>query len=127
MSWIYRQLMRPVLFTQPAERIHNRTIHALAWAGRRDWACDALESFLGAPQLPISVFSLAFPNPVGLSAGMDKNEEALPVWASLGFGSTELGAVIWHAQPGNPVPRVFRAIPEQAIVNCMGFNNAGAE
>ena len=82
---------------------------------------------MGAPQLPISVFDLTFPNPVGLAAGMDKNAEALPVWASLGFGFTELGAVTWHAQPGNPVPRVFRAIPEQAIVNRMGFNNAGAE
>ena len=127
MSWIYRQLIRPVLFTQPAEHIHNRTMRALAWAGRRDWACDVLESFLGAPQLPISLFGLTFPNPVGLAAGMDKNAEALPVWASLGFGFTELGAVTWYAQPGNPVPRVFRAIPEQAIVNRMGFNNAGAE
>lgn len=124
---MYRQLIRPVLFTQPAERIHNRTMRMLAWAARRDWASDALESFFGAPPLPISVFNLAFPNPVGLAAGMDKNAEALPIWASLGFGFTELGAVTWHAQPGNPVPRVFRVIPEQAIVNRMGFNNAGAE
>src|SRR5205807_1233719 len=89
---------------------HHDSFEALA--GRRDWACDALESFLGAPQLPVSVFNLAFRNPVGLAAGMDKNAEALPVWASLGFGFTELGAVTWQAQPGNPVPRVFRAIPE---------------
>jgi dihydroorotate dehydrogenase len=126
-SWFYRNLIRPALFTQDAEQIHNRTMRALAWAGQREWACDALHSFLGAPQLPIQVFGLTFPNPVGLAAGMDKNAQALPAWASLGFGFTELGAVTWHPQPGNPVPRVFRAIPEEAIVNRMGFNNAGAE
>ena len=53
--------------------------------------------------------------------------EALPAWHALGFGFTELGAVTWHAQPGNPKPRVFRAIPDQALVNRMGFNNPGAE
>src|SRR5947207_12405051 len=58
---------------------------------------------------------------------MDKNAEALPPWSALDFEFTELGAVTWHAQPGNPVPRVFRVIPEEAIVNRMGFNNAGAE
>jgi dihydroorotate dehydrogenase len=58
---------------------------------------------------------------------MDKNAEALPAWAAMGFGFTELGAATWHAQPGNPQPRVFRAIPEEAIVNRMGFNNHGAE
>lgn len=127
MSWLYRNLIRPVLFTQDAEQIHNRTIRSLAWAGRREWVCDALQSFLGAPQLPIQLFGLAFPNPVGLAAGMDKNAEALPAWAAFGFGFTELGAVTWHPQPGNPSPRVFRAIPEAAIVNRMGFNNAGAQ
>jgi dihydroorotate dehydrogenase len=64
---------------------------------------------------------------VGLAAGMDKNAEALPSWAAMGFGFTELGAATWHGQSGNPQPRVFRAIPEEAIVNRMGFNNLGAE
>ena len=70
---------------------------------------------------------LRFPNPIGLAAGMDKQAEALPAWAAMGFGFTELGAVTWHPQPGNPSPRVFRIIPEQAIINRMGFNNPGAE
>ncbi len=127
MSWLYRQAIRPVLFTQPAEEIHNRTMHALAWASRNEMALDAMHSFLGAPDLPVDLFGLRFPNPVGLAAGMDKNAEALPAWASMGFGFTELGAATWHAQPGNPSPRVFRAISEEAIVNRMGFNNLGAE
>ena len=127
MSWFYHHLIRPALFTQDAERIHNRMMRALGWAGRHEFACSALESFCGAPKLPMSAMGLSFPNPVGLAAGMDKHAEALPTWAALGFGFTELGAVTWHAQPGNPAPRVFRAIPEAAIVNRMGFNNPGAE
>jgi dihydroorotate dehydrogenase len=57
---------------------------------------------------------------------MDKDARALLAWHALGFGFTELGAVTWHPQPGNERPRIFRAIPEEAIVNRMGFNNAGA-
>jgi dihydroorotate dehydrogenase len=127
MSWLYRSLIRPALFTQDAESIHNRTLAALEWAGRHELMCDALHSFLGAPALPAEVFGLQFPNPVGLAAGMDKHAVALPAWRALGFGFSELGGVTWHAQPGNPAPRVFRAIPEAAIVNRMGFNNPGAE
>lgn len=127
MSWLYRHLIRPALFLQEAEKIHKQTMRGLAWAGRRERVCDALESFLGARPLPLEVFGLKFPNPVGLAAGMDKNAEALPAWAALGFGFTELGAVTWHPQPGNPPPRVFRAIPDRAIINRMGFNNPGAE
>ena len=127
MRWLYHNLIRPVLFTQDAEQIHNRTMRALGWVGRHELLCDAVESFLSAPRLPVETLGLSFPNPVGLAAGMDKNAEALPAWAALGFGFTELGAVTWHAQPGNPLPRVFRAIPDDAIVNRMGFNNAGAE
>jgi dihydroorotate dehydrogenase len=81
----------------------------------------------GAPELPIDVFGLRFPNPVGLAAGMDKQAAAVPAWAALGFGFSELGGVTWLAQPGNPEPRMFRAIPDEALVNRMGFNNGGAE
>jgi len=127
MSWFYRNALRPVLFSQDAESIHNRTMGMLNWAGRHEMVCSAMKSFLGAPELPVELFGLRFPNPVGLAAGMDKNALALPAWAAMGFGFTELGAATWHAQPGNPQPRVFRAIPENAIVNRMGFNNRGAE
>lgn len=127
MSWIYRHLLRPLLFCQDPERIHNRTIHALGWVSRSALPSRGLQYLCGSPELPINVFGLRFPNPIGLAAGMDKNAEALPAWAALGFGFTELGAVTSHPQPGNPAPRVFRAIPDKAIVNRMGFNNAGAE
>lgn len=127
MSWVYRKFIRPVLFTNDAEDIHGRTLRNLAWLSRHETLCNATQAFLGAPELPVELFGLRFPNPVGLAAGMDKNAEAVPAWAALGFGFSELGGVTWHAQPGNPLPRIFRAIPEEAIVNRMGFNNDGAE
>ena len=126
MSWLYRKVLRPALFTHDAEEIHGRTIHGLAWASRHEMVCDAAETFLGTFKLPVTCFGLRFPNPVGLAAGMDKNAEAVPAWEALGFGFSELGGVTWHPQPGNPMPRIFRAIPEEAIVNRMGFNNEGA-
>jgi len=75
----------------------------------------------------VQLFGLRFPNPVGLAAGMDKHAAAVPVWEALGFGFCELGGVTWHAQTGNPAPRMFRAVDDEAIINRMGFNNLGAE
>jgi dihydroorotate dehydrogenase len=66
-------------------------------------------------------------NPIGLAAGMDKFAAAVPAWEKLGFGFSELGGVTWLAQPGNPEPRMFRVVADEAIVNRMGFNNPGAE
>jgi dihydroorotate dehydrogenase len=102
-------------------------MHMLGTVSRHPALCAGVRALYGAPQLPIEAFGLKFPNPVGLAAGMDKQAEAVPAWAALGFGFSELGGVTWHGQPGNPLPRIFRAIPEQAIVNRMGFNNPGAE
>jgi dihydroorotate dehydrogenase len=127
MSWCYRHLVRPVLFAQNAERVHDRTMRSLAWASRHEWVSGALASIFSSPEVPVELFGLRFPNPVGLAAGMDKHATAVPVWPSLGFGFSELGGVTCHAQTGNPEPRVFRSIPDQAIINRMGFNNPGAE
>ncbi len=127
MSWCYRRLLRPVLFAQDSEQAHNRALRAVAWAGRHELVSEALGSFFGAPDLPVEALGLRFPNPVGLAAGMDKHADAAPAWSALGFGFAELGAVTWHAQPGNVQPRLFRAVPDEALINRMGFNNPGAE
>jgi dihydroorotate dehydrogenase len=126
-SWFYRTFVRPALFAQDSEEIHNRTLAVLGRLSRSETLCDALEAFYGAPQLPIEAFGLSFPNPVGLAAGMDKHAAAVPIWPALGFGFSELGGVTWHAQPGNPAPRLFRAVADEALINRMGFNNPGAE
>src|SRR3954447_14378561 len=127
MSWFYRRCLRPALFTQDSESIHNRTIAALAGVSRSPALCSILSSLYTAPELPVELFGLKFPNPVGLAAGMDKHAVALPAWEALGFGFAELGGVTWHAQPGNPAPRMFRAVRDEALINRMGFNNPGAE
>jgi len=127
MSWFYRKLVRPALFSQDSEEIHNRTLNALGWLGRRELLCEGLGSVCHPPDLPIQLFGLTFPNPVGLAAGMDKNAAAVPAWEALGFGFIELGGVTWHPQLGNPAPRMFRAVSDSALINRMGFNNPGAE
>jgi len=127
MGWLYRNVARPILFTRDSEEIHDRTLAGLGWVGRHGVLCDALESFFADSKLPARRFGLDFPNPIGLAAGMDKQAVAVPVWSALGFGFTELGGVTWHPQPGNPSPRMFRAVPDGALINRMGFNNPGAE
>jgi dihydroorotate dehydrogenase len=123
----YKNLIRPLLFAQDAERAHDFTLNTLARASRDEFICNAIGKFFSTPELPVELFSLNFPNPVGLAAGMDKFAAAVPVWEKLGFGFCELGGVTWHAQPGNPAPRIFRAVADEAIVNRLGFNNPGAE
>lgn len=79
------------------------------------------------PILATSVAGLSLTNPIGLAAGLDKNAEALRGLGRLGFGFVEAGSVTPRAQPGNPKPRLFRLSQDRAIINRMGFNNAGLE
>ncbi len=127
MSWCYRNCIRPFLFTLDSERIHDFTLNALGKVSHCDSTLHFFQKFYGAPELPVELFGLKFPNPVGLAAGMDKKAAAVPIWEKLGFGFCELGGVTWHSQPGNEKPRMFRAIEDQALINRMGFNNPGAE
>lgn len=71
------------------------------------------------------LFGLQFPNKVGLAAGLDKNAEAIDMFAAMGFGFVEIGTVTPKPQPGNPKPRLFRLKEDQALINRMGFNNDG--
>jgi dihydroorotate dehydrogenase len=119
---LYHQLLRPFFFILPAEAAHN-----LAILGLRLTPPSLLRAAFGTtPQKPTKLFGLTFPNPVGLAAGMDKNASALRAWESLGFGFIEAGTITALAQPGNPKPRCFRYPTQQALINRMGFNNAGA-
>ena len=125
-SRLYRSLIRPALFDLDSEDIHDRTLRALGRISRSPTLCELAGAVFGAPKLPVQVFGLQFPNPVGLAAGMDKQAAAVPIWEQLGFGFCELGGVTWHPQPGNPKPRMFRIVPDGALINRMGFNNPGA-
>src|ERR1700756_3435556 len=78
------------------------------------------------PRLAVKAFGLDFPNPIGLAAGFDKNAEVPGAMAKFGFGFIECGTVTPLPQAGNPRPRLFRLCEDQAVINRMGFNNAGA-
>src|SRR5205085_9950488 len=122
----YERLVRPVLFSIDPETAHRITIGGLRAASRVDLALRALKVFQ-PPEKPKKLFGLNFPNPIGLAAGLDKNGVALAAWAALGFGFIEIGTVTAAPQPGNPKPRIFRFLEQNALINRLGFNNDGAD
>ncbi|UHD18559.1 quinone-dependent dihydroorotate dehydrogenase [Thiocapsa bogorovii] len=118
---------RRLLFRLDAERAHDWTLALLGlwsrWFSGRLGAGDPAR----APERAVDVMGLRFPNPIGLAAGLDKNAVAVPAWQALGFGFIEVGTITALAQPGNPKPRLFRLPADEALINRMGFNNAGAD
>ncbi|WP_216325207.1 quinone-dependent dihydroorotate dehydrogenase [Deinococcus aestuarii] len=125
---MYRRL-KPALFRLDAEDAHHLTLRALGVASRVP-AWPGLARRLGAqadPRLAQTLWGRPFASPVGLAAGLDKNGEAVPAFWALGFGFLEVGTVTPLAQPGNGRPRLFRLPGDMALINRMGFNNAGAE
>jgi dihydroorotate dehydrogenase len=79
------------------------------------------------PRLAVSALGLAFPNPVGLAAGFDKDALVPDAMARFGFGFVECGTVTPRPQAGNPRPRLFRLREDRAVINRMGFNNRGVD
>jgi len=118
---VYRSLVLPILFRLPPETAHELALHSLSLLPSR-----LIAKRVSDPALKIERFGLSFPNPVGLAAGFDKNGVALQPLAALGFSHIEAGTVTYHAQPGNPRPRLFRLSEDQALINRAGFNNEGA-
>lgn len=122
-------LAKPLLFRLDAERAHDLTLGALRLASHSELLPHALHRACAHadPRLITRAFGLTFPNPLGLAAGLDKNGVAVPALAALGFGSVEVGSVTAQAQAGNPRKRLFRLVEDEALINRMGFNNAGAD
>ena len=120
--------VRRALFMAPPERIHTLVFAALRGATATEAARRPLRRAL-APHDPIlasTLFGVRFPGPLGLAAGFDKDGLGLSGWGALGFGYAEVGTVTAQPQPGNPEPRLFRLREDRALLNRMGFNNAGA-
>lgn len=117
-------LARPLLFALDAERAHGLGLASLEAAYR-----SGLNPLVGAAPkpLPTKAFGLAFPNPVGLAAGLDKNGAHIDALLALGFGFVEVGTVTPRPQPGNPKPRMFRLPRHEAVINRLGFNNEGVD
>ena len=112
-------LTRKVLFSFNPEFAHKMAIMALK------------TGLVPGPKLPdypalkVKLWDLEFPNPLGMAAGFDKNAEVPDATLAIGFGATEIGTVTPLPQPGNPKPRLFRLIDDDAVINRMGFNNEG--
>lgn len=134
---IYQAAIRPVLFSglkADPEGLHHQVMRTLQWLDQmRDrpparWFLAQLSHLYGLAdaRLRQSLWGVNFANPIGLAAGFDKDGTAAHIWSSFGFGYAELGTVTFHAQPGNPRPRLFRLLADQAVLNRMGFNNHGA-
>ncbi|MBB3809834.1 quinone-dependent dihydroorotate dehydrogenase [Pseudochelatococcus contaminans] len=112
------RLVRPILFALDPETAHRLTIRTLASARLPVSGPDD-------QVLNVEAFGLRFPNPVGLAAGFDKNAEAPDAILTAGFGFVEVGTVTPRPQPGNPRPRIFRLVRDEAVINRLGFNNEG--
>jgi len=134
---IYKSGIRPLLFQGlniDPEQAHDQSLQLLGWLDR--YGDRPPLSFLRQqirrtcrfehPSLEQTQWGIKFPNPIGIAAGFDKNGVAANVWENFGFGFAELGTVTFHAQPGNPKPRMFRLPLDEAALNRMGFNNLGA-
>jgi dihydroorotate dehydrogenase len=111
-------LLRPLIFAFDAERAHRLTLAALKLAPARTPPEPD-------PVLATTVAGLGFPNPIGLAAGFDKDAEVFAPLLGLGFGFVEVGTLTPRPQAGNPKPRLFRLADDRAVINRMGFNNAG--
>lgn len=116
-------LARAALFQLDPETAHHFTLNNLARAER----LGLLKCLPKVPDQPVELLGLTFRNPVGLSAGLDKNGDYIDALAALGFGFIEVGTVTPRPQPGNPRPRMFRLPQANAIINRLGFNNEGVD
>jgi len=121
-NFFYR-IIKPLLFKLDPEKSHNWIFYFLS---RFELLVGKFFSVTSPPLVkPTYVRKLFFNNRIGLAAGLDKNGEYIDSLSRFGFGSIEVGAVTPMAQPGNEKPRLFRIQNERALINRLGFNNAG--
>jgi dihydroorotate dehydrogenase len=114
--------IKKFLFAIDPERAHTVAMCALKFAYQM-----RLIRRRSVPFMPYHVMGIAFPNRIGLAAGLDKNADYVDALSALGFGFIEIGTVTPKPQSGNPKPRLFRLIEDEAIINRMGFNSKGAD
>lgn len=120
--------LRPLLFRSDPERAHAATLRLLQLTGAVPLLARIIRRLFAVPkQEAVELFGLRFPNRLGLAAGYDKDGLAWRGLACLGFGHIEIGTVTPRPQPGNPKPRLFRLVEDDALVNRMGFPSRGAE
>lgn len=117
-------IIKKFLFQFPPEKAHQIALNSLQTINR--FGLSPL-LFPRIPSHPLQCMGLSFPNPVGLSAGLDRNGDYIDALASLGFGFIEIGTVLPKAQDGNPIPRIFRLEKDEALFNRVGFASKGLD
>ncbi|HXH94017.1 MAG TPA: quinone-dependent dihydroorotate dehydrogenase [Thermoanaerobaculia bacterium] len=121
-------LIRKLLFLLDAEDAHDFTTRQMIALQNIPFALRAIGRFCAPPaSARRELLGMAFPSPIGIAAGFDKNGLLMPMLAALGFGFVEVGTVTLRPQPGNPRPRLFRYPEQKALINRLGFNNDGAD
>jgi dihydroorotate dehydrogenase len=126
---MYQSIIKPLLFSLNPEQAHHFANSLLKLVFSLPGASFATEKKFKVkhPALEKTVFGIKFPNPVGLAAGFDKDAKMYKEMGYLGFGFVEIGTVTPRPQSGNPRPRLFRLVKDNAIINRMGFNNEGVK
>lgn len=123
---MYKFVVRPLLFLLDAETAHHLSFTAIRFLSRLGFSKLFKKMYhIEDDRLEREVFGLKFRNPVGLAAGFDKDAKLYNELADFGFGFIEIGTLTPKPQEGNPKKRLFRLKDDQAIINRMGFNNAG--
>ena len=124
---MYKSIIRPIFFKFYAEDIHSFTFKSVKFLSKIPGVSSIFRLIYNYEDevLEKEVFGIKFKNPVGLAAGLDKDAELFDELANFGFSFIEIGTVTPKGQPGNPAPRAFRLIPDQGLINRMGFNNKG--
>lgn len=124
---MYRVLFNTVLSRFDPETAHHMAMSVIRVLGVPPFGAIARGLTRPAPELAVTALGLRFPSPFGIAAGFDKNVVGARGLGNLGFGHIEIGTVTAIPQDGNPRPRLFRLIPDRAVINRMGFNNEGAD
>ena len=124
MNNILFKLYQKIAFLGDAEKVHNISLPILEFIYKSYFGKVFHKKIINKKT---KQFDVSFDNPVGLAAGFDKNADYLNFLSNIGFGFIEVGTLTPKPQPGNPKPRVFRIIDEQAIINHLGFNNKGID
>ena len=114
---------RSLIFKIDPETAHNLAIKSL----KLNLIPNLMDNNKDDPMFKSTLFGKVIDNPIGMAAGFDKNGEVYNSLFKLGFGFVEVGTVTPLKQYGNPKPRVFRLVEDQALINRLGFNNLGAK
>ena len=115
--------IRSLIFKLDPETAHNLAIKSLKF----NFVPNILDEDKNNPLFKTRLFKKDIENPIGIAAGFDKNAEVYNSLFKLGFGFVEVGTVTPLKQFGNPKPRVFRLVEDEALINRLGFNNLGAK